>query len=141
MPEPAFRGLRLLVVEDSVDTLNMLTMWLKSHGCEVRAVSSAADAMALATEYLPALVISDIGMPDVDGYELIRRLRATPGLELVPAIALTGYARDEDREMALAAGYDAHIAKPPRMEELLNLVKMLAGNRSHHREPESPLQE
>src|SRR5262249_40650920 len=95
MPEPAFRGLRLLVVEDSVDTLNMLTMWLKSHGCEVRAVSSAADAMALATEYLPALVISDIGMPDVDGYELIRRLRATPGLELVPAIALTGYARDE----------------------------------------------
>jgi len=120
--------LRLLIVEDSIDTSNMLMKWLRGYGCEVRAASGAAEALTLAAHYLPALVISDIGMPDVDGYEFIRKLRTTPGLENVPAIALTGYARDEDREMALAAGYDAHIAKPARMEELLAVVKRLVEN-------------
>jgi CheY-like chemotaxis protein len=72
-------------------------------------------------------------MPGVDGYQFVRQLRATPGLENVRAVALTGYAREEDREMALAAGYDAHIAKPPRMEQLLNLVQKLAGHT-----PDSP---
>jgi signal transduction histidine kinase/CheY-like chemotaxis protein len=121
-------ALRLMIVEDSADTLNMLTTWLHTYGCEVRAASSAAEALALAAHFAPSVVISDIGMPNVDGYQFLRQLRATPGLENVRAVALTGYAREEDREMALAAGYDAHIAKPPRMEQLLALVKGLAGD-------------
>src|SRR5262249_10238979 len=80
-----------------------------------------------ATEQHPNLIISDIGMPDVDGYQLMRTLRETAGLEDVPAIALTGYARDEDRELALAAGYNAHISKPANMGRLLSLIMTLTG--------------
>jgi CheY-like chemotaxis protein len=64
-------------------------------------------------------------MPEVDGYELMRTLRKTPGVEQVPAIALTGYAREEDRELAIAAGYNAHLSKPANMARLLYLIKKL----------------
>ena len=66
-------------------------------------------------------------MPDVDGYDLIQRLRLTEGLEHTPAIALTGYAQKQDREHALRAGYNAHLAKPARMSELLELMKEMTG--------------
>lgn len=118
-------GLRVLVIEDSVDTLNMLTLWLSTYGCEVLTAGDAMEGVRVATEQPPNLIISDIGMPDVDGYELMRTLRKTPGLEQVPAIALTGYAREEDRELALAAGYNAHISKPANMVRLLFLIKKL----------------
>jgi signal transduction histidine kinase/CheY-like chemotaxis protein len=117
--------LRVLVIEDSLDTLNMLKLWLSTFGCEVLIAAEAMEGVRLATEQPPDLIISDIGMPDVDGYELMRVLRKTPGLEQVPAIALTGYAREEDRELALAAGYNAHISKPANMGRLLYLIKKL----------------
>jgi signal transduction histidine kinase/CheY-like chemotaxis protein len=117
--------LRVLVIEDSVDTLNMLKLWLSTFGCEVLIAAEAMEGVRVATEQPPDLIISDIGMPDVDGYELMRVLRKTPGLEQVPAIALTGYAREEDRELALAAGYNAHISKPANMGRLLYLIKNL----------------
>ncbi len=118
-------GLKVLVIEDSLDTLNMMRLWLTTFGCEVWTASEANEGARLATEQQPELIISDIGMPGVDGYELMRALRRTPGLEQVPAIALTGYARDEDRELALAAGYNAHISKPANMSRLLYLIKKL----------------
>ena len=118
-------GLRVLIIEDSLDTLNMLKLWLGTFGCEVWVATEAMEGMRIATEHSPNLIISDIGMPDVDGYELMRVLRKTPGLEKVPAIALTGYAREQDRELALAAGYDAHISKPANMRRLLYLIKKL----------------
>ncbi len=118
-------GLRVLVIEDSLDTLNMLKLWLGTFGCEVSIAAEAMEGVRLATEQPPDLIISDIGMPDVDGYELMRVLRKTPGVEEVPAIALTGYAREEDRELALAAGYNAHISKPASMGRLLYLIKKL----------------
>lgn len=118
-------GLRVLIIEDSVDTLNMLKLWLSTFGCEVLIAAEAMEGVRLATEQPPDLIISDIGMPDVDGYELMRVLRKTPGVEQVPAIALTGYAREEDRELALAAGYNAHISKPANMGRLLYLIKKL----------------
>ena len=118
-------GLRVLVIEDSIDTLNMLQLWLGTFGCEVLIAADAMEGVRLATEHPPDLIISDIGMPEVDGYELMRTLRTTPGVEQVPAIALTGYARDEDRELALAAGYNAHISKPANMGRLLDLIKKL----------------
>jgi CheY-like chemotaxis protein len=132
---PEGLGLRILIVEDSVDTLNMLTTWLESLGSDVRTAPSAVEALTVAADYRPNLVISDIGMPDVDGYEFIKGLRKVPGLEEVAAIALTGYAREEDREMALAAGYDEHIAKPAQMGQLLAIVKGLTG-KSTSIEPE-----
>jgi signal transduction histidine kinase len=118
-------GLRVLVIEDSLDTLDMLRVWLDSFGCEIMMATRGAEALELAANQTPDLIISDIGLPQLDGYELLRQLRNMTGLERVPAIALTGYAREEDRVLALAAGYDAHLAKPAEMQRLLNMVKML----------------
>jgi signal transduction histidine kinase/ActR/RegA family two-component response regulator len=123
-------GLDVLVIEDSPDTLSMLKLWLGSFGCTVRLASESSQGIRLAREQAPDLIISDIGMPDIDGYELIQKLRRTAGLERVPAIALTGYAREEDRNLALAAGYDAHIAKPADMRRLLYLIKKLTKERT-----------
>ena len=122
---PESLGIRVLVIEDSLDTLDMLKVWLDSFGCEVMMATRGAEALKLAAEQTPDLIISDIGLPQLDGYELIRQLRTMSGLERVPAIALTGYARVEDRELALAAGYDAHLAKPTEIESLLYLLKQL----------------
>jgi signal transduction histidine kinase/ActR/RegA family two-component response regulator len=118
-------GLRVLVIEDSLDTLDMLKLWLDSYGCEVMMATGGAEALRLAVGRPLDLIISDIGLPQIDGYELMRALRKMAGLETVPAIALTGYAREEDRELALAAGYDAHLAKPAEIRSLLSLVKKL----------------
>jgi len=118
--------LRVLVIEDSLDTLDVLKLWLSTVGCEVLIAAEAREGVRLATEQPPPdLIISDIGLPEIDGYELMRTLRETPGLEQVPAIALTGYARVEDRELAIAAGYNAHISKPANMASLLYLIKKL----------------
>ncbi|HVF91774.1 MAG TPA: ATP-binding protein, partial [Blastocatellia bacterium] len=117
--------LRVLVIEDSRDTLDMLKLWLDSVGCSVRMAGDATEGMKLALESSPDVIISDIGLPEIDGYELIRQLRRTPGLESVPAIALTGYAREEDRELAMAAGYDAHLAKPAQVSHLYYLMRKL----------------
>lgn len=122
---PENLGLRVLVIEDSRDTIDMLNLWLNIFGCEAMMATDATEGIRLAAENRPDLIISDIGMPDVDGYELMRRLRATPGLEQIPAIALTGYAREEDRELAMAAGYNAHMAKPAEIGQLLYLIKQL----------------
>ena len=118
--------LRVLVIEDSLDTLNLLKLWLNTFGCEVLVAAEAMEGVRIATEHPLDLIISDIGMPDMDGYELMRVLRKTPGVEQVPAIALTGYAREEDRDLALEAGYNAHISKPTNMRRLLYLIKKLA---------------
>jgi len=123
--QPEHLGLRVLVIEDSRDTIDLLNMWLNMFGCEVIMTTEALEGIRLAAESNPDLIISDIGMPDLDGYELIRKLRATPGIEHVPAIALTGYAREEDRELALAAGFNSHIGKPAEMNSLLHLIKKL----------------
>jgi signal transduction histidine kinase len=119
-------NLRVLLVEDSRDTINMMKLWLESLSCEVLTASSAIEGERLAVEHLPDLIISDIGLPEVDGYELMRRLRNAPELARVPAIALTGYARAEDRLLAEGAGYDAHIAKPAEMVEMIELIRKLA---------------
>jgi signal transduction histidine kinase len=118
-------GLRVLVIEDSLDTSNMLKLWLGTYGCDVFIADDASEGVRLAIEHQPNLIISDIGMPDVDGYQLMRTLRETPGVTNTPAIALTGYAREEDRELAIAAGYDAHISKPANMSRLLSLIMTL----------------
>jgi CheY-like chemotaxis protein len=127
-PERAdLSGLSLVVVDDEPDTLEMLAVALSSHGAEVRACRSAAEALAALTVRPADALLSDIAMPGVDGYELIRRVRsltpatgaARPG---IPAIALTAYARAEDRERSLAAGYQVHVAKPIEPARLAAIV-------------------
>lgn len=123
-------SLRLLLVEDSSDTLEILSRWLTSCGFEVMSATRAIEGLQLAATLRPDLVISDIGMPEMDGYQLVRRLRKLPGLADVPAVALTGYAREKDRQEALEAGYNAHLAKPADMEQLLELVDQLINRRA-----------
>lgn len=118
-------GLRVLVIEDSIDTLKMLKLWLSTFGCEVFTATEAMEGVRVAVDSKPDLIISDIGMPDVDGYELMRMVRGTKGLESVPAIALTGYDRVEDRNMSVAAGFNAHLSKPTDMRLLLSLIREL----------------
>jgi CheY-like chemotaxis protein len=118
-------GLRVLVIEDSIDTLNMLKLWLSTFGCEVFIANEAMEGVRVAVDAKPDLIISDIGMPGVDGYELMRMLRRKKGLESVPAIALTGYDRVEDKDLSAAAGYNGHLAKPTDMLALLSLIKKL----------------
>ena len=114
-------GLRILVVDDEADTRDLLKQGLEYCGATVKAVGTANEALELLTSTSPDILISDIGMPVVDGYELIRQVR---GLSpdrggKVPAIALTAYTRAEDRLRSLRAGYDMHVPKPVELAELV----------------------
>jgi signal transduction histidine kinase len=115
----------VLIVDDSVDTLEMMRVFFAQVGCRALAASSAEEALILAIAEKPGIIISDIGLPEADGYELIAQLRLIPGLEETPAIALSGYAMEEDLARALDAGFSAHVAKPVDPEELLTLVRKL----------------
>jgi CheY-like chemotaxis protein len=116
----------VLVVEDSPDTLSLLRMLFTRKGCRVMAADCAPEALRLASIEAPAMIVSDIGLPEMDGYELLAKLRSMPGMEKVPAIALSGYAMGEDRDRALAAGFVAHVAKPIDPDELFALVQKLS---------------
>jgi signal transduction histidine kinase len=122
-------GVRILVVEDDLDALDLITIDLAEHGAKVRGVASAAEALSLLKNELFDLLISDIGMADTDGYNLIKQVRMEEGdrPEHIPAIALTAYARTQDRIRAIAAGYNTHVAKPVEIRELVSVVKCLTG--------------
>jgi hypothetical protein len=112
--EPVLSGLRVLVVEDDADTRQLLTVLLESHGAGVTAAASAQEALQAFSRSKPDLLLCDIGLPGEDGYTLLRHIRAL-GAEKggnVPALALTAYARSEDRQQALAAGFQMHLSKP-----------------------------
>jgi PAS domain S-box-containing protein len=115
----------LMVIEDDPDTLEMLRATLATHGFRVTACESAAETLRLAPENTVDLIISDIGMPAMDGFEMIKRLRQLDNYEFVPAIALSGYASHTDARSALASGFNAHVSKPVEPSELIELVKRL----------------
>ncbi|HLM58306.1 MAG TPA: PAS domain S-box protein [Pyrinomonadaceae bacterium] len=121
-------SLRVLVVDDEPDTREMLRAGLGQCGAEVTTAASAAEALTLLRESPPDVLVSDIGMPDEDGYALIRKVRGLPAGQggKVPAIALTAYARTEDRLQALRAGYQMHVTKPVELTELAAVVASLA---------------
>ena len=122
-------GVSILVVEDDLDALDLITIDLAEHGAKVRGVGSAAEALALLKNEEFDLLISDIGMADTDGYNLIKQVRneESDKAEHIPAIALTAYARAQDRIRAIAAGYNTHVAKPVEIRELVTVVKCLTG--------------
>lgn len=124
-PRPELMGLRVLVVDDEPDAREVVAAILEECGAVVRMAGSVAEALALVEEELPDLILSDIGMPGEDGYELIRRVRALPRAAMIPAAALTAYARAEDRRKALDAGFMMHITKPVEPAELIAVMANL----------------
>jgi len=120
--------LQVLVVEDNTDTRELIAFILEQSGAQVMAVSSVSEALDILAQFRPHILLSDIGMPDEDGYSLIHKIRAqeTGQKSNIPAIALTAFARDEDRELILQAGFQAHISKPVEPAELVTLVTNLA---------------
>ncbi|HEY3579903.1 MAG TPA: response regulator [Pyrinomonadaceae bacterium] len=126
----SFEGLDVLVVEDSEDTLMLLSAIFRNKGANVITAASAAEALQSAKDRRPDIVISDIGMPDVDGYEFLRQLKKLPGLGDVPAIAVSGYASDEDRQRALSVGYLTLVPKPVDVDVLFDLFNELKPPRS-----------
>ena len=118
-------GLDVLIVEDSIDTLTLLSAVFSREGANVTTAASAAEALEQAVNKRPAVIISDIGMPDVDGYQLLEQLKVLPGMDDVPAIAISGYASEEDRERALGTGYHALVPKPIDVEVLFELIHNL----------------
>ncbi len=120
--EPDFHHLRVLVAEDDADSAAAVTAILRLHNCETQTAGTAAECLRITGEWATDVLICDVGLPDDDGYELLRRLRTRPDGEHFPAIALTAYARPEDRAKALAAGFRAHLSKPLDPEHLLREV-------------------
>jgi len=122
-------GVHVLLVEDDDDSRKLLGTMLKRYGARVTSTKSAAEALAVFEGELPDVLISDIGMPDQDGYELMRKLRALPPERggKTPAIALTGYASRKDRERALNTGYQQHMAKPIEQADMIKAIAALVG--------------
>lgn len=125
----ALNGVRVLIVEDDADTLAMLTLLLQQSGAEVIVATSAAEGLEFLKINMPDVIVSDISMPGEDGYSLIRKIRALRPEEggQTPAVALTAYAKTEDRVRALSAGFQQHIAKPVEPIEMITVVANLAG--------------
>jgi len=115
----------LMIIEDDADTLEMLRATLESQGFRVTACESAEETLRVAPECSVDLIISDIGMPAMDGFELIQRLRQLERYQTLPAIALSGYASRKDAKAALASGFNAHVSKPVEPSELIALVNRL----------------
>ncbi len=113
---------RVLVVDDNVDAADMLVMMLQMFGHEVQAVYSGQTALETAVEYQPDFVLLDIGLPDMNGYEVARRLRQQPQTKDVRLIAMTGYGQDSDRQRSQEAGFDHHLVKPVDPQKLQDLL-------------------
>ncbi|MEO8677990.1 MAG: response regulator [Vicinamibacterales bacterium] len=122
------QGIHVLIVEDDPDSRSVLALLLERQGAVVDQAASVAEALGTLARRAPDVLVSDIGMPDEDGYSLIRRLRArpSPGEVRLPAIALTAYARPLDAEAAINAGYDRYMCKPVAPAELVRAIKRMA---------------
>jgi signal transduction histidine kinase/CheY-like chemotaxis protein len=121
-------GLNVLLVDDDTDTLELMATALSRRQANVTAVSSAGDAIQAIRDKRPDVLISDIAMPEEDGYGLIERIRALEDVEsqTIPAVAITAYAKEEDRRRALSAGFHIYLAKPIELSELISVVAKAA---------------
>ena len=119
-------GLRVLAVDDQQDTRDLLVLALMRYGADVRTSDSASAALATIADWQPHVIVSDIGLPEMDGYDFMRELRRLEGDgKRIPAIALTGYAGAIDESKALNAGYELHFSKPINLSELAQAIAML----------------
>jgi CheY-like chemotaxis protein len=121
-------GIRVLAIDDEADSLKLLSTVLESAGAEVTILQSAKTALEKLEQLQPDVLVVDLGMPEMDGFEFIRRLRSSsqPNICDIPAAALTAFARSEDRTKALQNGFEIHLAKPVDPGELAASVATLA---------------
>ena len=126
---PTLGGVKVLVVDDEPDARSLVKRLLEDCQASVITAASAPEALELIRRESPDVLVSDIGMPDEDGYALIRRVRELDkaGGGDIPAVALTAYARSEDRVQAIQHGFKMHVAKPVEPAELVTMVGALAG--------------
>ena len=131
VPQTAL-GIRVLIVEDDIETRDILSAILERAGFSYRVATRASEALTVLDDWQPDVIVSDIGMPDMDGYAFVRQLRVRPATEggHIPALALSAFARAEDRELALRSGYQAHIAKPVDPADLVKAIATLTGHRA-----------
>jgi CheY-like chemotaxis protein len=122
----------VLVVEDEVDSRELITAVIERAGARVTSCSSVPEAFQAIDNDAPAVIVSDIAMPGYDGLTFIRRLRARPASQgsAIPAVALTAYAREEDRQAAFAAGFNKHLSKPVEPTRLVFAIHELANGGS-----------
>jgi CheY-like chemotaxis protein/two-component sensor histidine kinase len=124
---PQLQGIKVLVVDNEPDARDLVQNMLEQCGALVETASSTAEALSFLEQSKPDVLVSDIGMPGEDGYDLIRRVRAQESGASLPAVALTAYVGEEDRRRALSAGYQEHLAKPVKLSRLVTLIAGLAG--------------
>lgn len=122
-------GLKILVVDDEPEARELLATMLQLRGAEVQTCGSAAESLPVIEEWEPSVVVSDISMPIEDGYSLIKKIRRMPNAQKLPAVALTAYARPQDRMRALAAGFNMHVSKPVEAGELVMVIASLCDRR------------
>ena len=118
-------GIHILVVDDEADSREIVTFVLEQAGAIVTSVSSGIEALQVIERSIPALIVSDIGMPEMDGYMLLQQVRTLEQVRQVPAIALTAYAGELDRQQAIQAGFQKHLSKPIEPNELINVISAL----------------
>jgi len=126
LPKAELSGVRILLVEDEADSAEVIRRLLTRSGAHVTLAASMDEALDAVSRATPDVLLSDIGLPEHDGYELIAKLRARPNGQKIPAVALTALARSEDRTRALRAGFQMHVAKPVDSAELVAVVRNLA---------------
>jgi PAS domain S-box-containing protein len=137
-PAEALSGLNVLVVDDDEDTLELLRAALTKRGANVSVASSASEALKAINTSRPDVLVSDIAMPGEDGYTLIQKVRALDVVPEIPAIAITAYAKEEDKESVLSAGFQRYLSKPVELGELIETVAELGRNGVSYQNPGSP---
>jgi len=128
--EPDLRGIRVLAVDDETETRELLTVILTAYKAEVKTTASAVEALTMLESFQPDVLVSDLAMVELDGYDLMQRIRALPAAAggQISAIALTAYAQVEDQQRAIASGYQTHLAKPIDIKQLVGTIANLAGH-------------
>lgn len=116
---------RVLIVDDNQDTLDLLVMGIEMLGHEVFSAVDGASALAVVAAQRPDIAFMDVGLPDMDGYELARRIREGEATARMRLVALTGYSQATDRERALRAGFDAHLTKPVNLKKIQETLQAL----------------
>lgn len=130
------QGLRVLAVDDDPFSVELIAAILEPHGVEVRTCTDAADAMRCVEDVMPDVIVADIAMPYEDGLSLIKRLRSRDARSggHIPAVAVSGYAREQDRRLALDAGFQDYLVKPIEPDELVLSVAALADDKPRHQQ-------
>jgi CheY-like chemotaxis protein/two-component sensor histidine kinase len=128
---PDLSSIRILVVDDEIDSREFVTFVLEQAGASVTSVSSGIEALQAIEQSMPDLIISDIGMPEMDGYMLLQQTRLLESVQHIPAIALTAYAGEYDRQQAFQAGFQQHLSKPIDPNALIQTIINLMGGNSH----------